>query len=115
MITKQNKQIYKVLTFAVCVLYLVSANQITVKASTIKGSKLVTGTQKLITDATGALTILSPVVAGLLVGWQAFKLKSAEDEQEEKVIRKKIKTIIIAGVMVFVGSSLVTIILNYYK
>lgn len=117
MLKRMKRNTNKKLKFLYCMLFLGLSNlaTVTVQAGSIEGSKAVTGTVALTKAITTALTVVAVPVAGVLIAWQFFKLKGAEDEAEERSIRKKMKTIIIGGAGVFVGSGLTTIILGFYK
>lgn len=80
----------------------------------MENSKLVTGTKDLLNDGAKALLGIVPLTTILLELWYNSKLQAA-DETEEKPIKKKMKSILICGVLAFVISSLVNIIIGYYK
>lgn len=86
-----------------------------VYAGTIAGSKMVTGTSALINDVVNALLIIIPVATVVLVIYRLFKLENAEDESDEKPIKRKIKSTIVIGVACFLVDTLFKIILGYYK
>lgn len=69
------------MAIAALTMFFLKAN--TVYASGISQSKLATGTQKLIGDATSWLMILAPVVAGLLIIYFCIR-RSAADEMDQK-------------------------------
>lgn len=112
---KFRNSIYKKIALLFMFINLCMINTNIAFASSIATSKAVTGTKNLITDVTKALIILSPLVAGILIGWQFFKLQNAEDDGETKMIKKRMKVILIGGIGVFIGSGLTTIILSYYQ
>lgn len=83
-------------------------------AGGLSSSKAVTGTKNLLQDATKVVTILAPIVAGVMAGWNGLKLSSADDD-EVKPIKKKIKICVIGGVVALIGGTMIQVILNYYK
>lgn len=84
-------------------------------ADSLKDSKLVTGSQKLFDDATNALLWIIPSITVVLIILQIPKLQAADDEQEARPIKKRIKTIAMWGAGAFVVDSVIKIILNYFK
>ena len=80
----------------------------------IQGSKIVTGTESLISDLTGWLLVLAPVLTILLVGY-FFLRKAASDEMDAKRWDNRIKVAIISCIGVVVASGLINVIMNYYK
>lgn len=83
-------------------------------AKTIKDSILVKGTEKLITDVSGALMVVAPAIGGVMYAFQYFKSTHAEEE-ELRVIKKKQKSIAIGVIGVFVASTIISIVATYYK
>ncbi|MFB5678085.1 Mbov_0395 family pilin-like conjugal transfer protein [Paenibacillus terreus] len=83
-------------------------------ASDIKGSKLATGTEKLINDVTTWLMILSPVVSGVLIIY-FFIRRSAADEMDQKKWNNRIVAAIISCIGAVLGSATLNIIIGYYK
>lgn len=82
--------------------------------ATMQNSKIVTGTESLISDLTSWLLILAPVLTVLLVGY-FFLRKAASDEMDAKRWDNRIKVAIISCVGVIVASGLINVIMNYYK
>lgn len=80
----------------------------------IQDSKIVTGTESLISDLTGWLLILAPVLTVLLVGY-FFLRKAASDEMDAKRWDNRIKIAVISCIGVVVASGLINVIMNYYK
>ncbi|WP_218571259.1 Mbov_0395 family pilin-like conjugal transfer protein [Paenibacillus oralis] len=83
-------------------------------ASDIKGSKLATGTEKLINDVTTWLMILSPVVSGVLIIY-FFIRRSAADEMDQKKWNNRIIAAVISCIGAVLGSATLNIIIGYYK
>ena len=86
----------------------------TVYASGISQSKLATGTQKLIGDATSWLMILAPVVAGLLIIYFCIR-RSAADEMDQKKWNNRIVVAIVSCIGAVIGSATLNIIIGYYQ
>ena len=63
--------------------FLMFATAMPAHASGIGGSKIVTGTEKLIGDVTTWLMVLAPIVAGLLIIYFCIR-RSAADEMDQK-------------------------------
>lgn len=82
-------------------------------ATKIEGSKLATGTQKLIADATTWLMVLAPVVAGLLIIYFCIR-RSAADEMDQKKWNSRIVTAIVSCIGAVIGSATLGIIVGYY-
>ncbi len=80
----------------------------------IQDSKIVTGTESLISDLTSWLLILAPVLTAMLVGY-FFLRKSASDEMDAKRWDNRIKVALISCVGVVVASGLINVIVGYYK
>lgn len=80
----------------------------------IQDSKIVTGTESLISDLTGWLLVLAPVLTILLVGY-FFLRKAASDEMDAKRWDNRIKVALISCVGVVVASGLINVIMSYYK
>jgi len=85
-----------------------------VSASGIQGSKLATGTEKLIGDVTTWLMILAPVVSGLLIIY-FFIRRSAADEMDTKKWNNRIIVAVVSCIGAVLGSALLNVIIGYYK
>ena len=83
-------------------------------ATKIEGSKLATGTQKLIADATTWLMVLAPVVAGLLIIYFCIR-RSAADEMDQKKWNSRIIAAIVSCIGAVLGSATLGVIVGYYK
>lgn len=94
--------------------FLMLANNTTAYASGISQSKLATGTEKLIGDATTWLMVLAPVVAGLLIIYFCIR-RSAADEMDQKKWNSRIVTAIVSCIGAVIGSATLGIIVGYYK
>lgn len=83
-------------------------------SGSIESSKLATGSQNLINDFTKWLTIIAIPVTVLLVIY-FFIRKGSADEQDQKMWQKRINTSLICGIGTILASSLVNIIVGYYR
>lgn len=95
-------------------LYLFLCSADTVYANGIIGSKLDTGTRRLIADATSALLVLAPVAAGLLIIYFCIR-RSAADEMDQKKWNNRIVVAIVSCIGAVVGSATLNIIIGYYQ
>lgn len=86
----------------------------TTGSGSITNSKLVTGTVDLLNDVTRVIQILSAAATIVLEGIQFFKLQNAT-EHEEPAIKKRMITILVGGVGILLVSTLVNVIMGYYK
>ena len=100
------------MAIAALTMFFLKAN--TVYASGISQSKLATGTQKLIGDATSWLIILAPVVAGLLIIYFCIR-RSAADEMDQKKWNNRIVVAIVSCIGAVIGSATLNIIIGYYQ
>lgn len=80
----------------------------------IENSKLATGTQNLISDSTKWITIIAIPITILLVVY-FFIRKGAADEQDQKMWQKRINVAFVCGIGAILASSLVNLIVGYYK
>jgi ABC-type molybdate transport system permease subunit len=83
-------------------------------ASGIGGSKVVTGTEKLIGDVTTWLMVLAPIVAGLLIIYFCIR-RSAADEMDQKKWNTRIIAAIVSCIGAILGSATLNLIIGYYK
>jgi hypothetical protein len=83
-------------------------------ASGVQGSKIVTGTEKLIGDMTTWLMVLAPIAAGLLVIYFCIR-RSAADEMDTKKWNNRITVAVISCIGAVLGSATLNMILGYYK
>lgn len=82
-------------------------------AGGINGSKIVTGTQKLINDVTTWLMVLAPIVSGLLIIYFCIR-RSAADEMDQKKWNNRIVVAIVSCIGAVVGSATLNLILGYF-
>lgn len=94
--------------------FLMLADSATAYAADISQSKLATGTEKLIGDATTWLMVLAPVVAGLLIIYFCIR-RSAADEMDQKKWNNRIVVAIVSCIGAVLGSATLNIIIGYYQ
>lgn len=94
--------------------FLMAANHTTAYAGSISQSKLATGTERLIADATTWLMVLAPVVAGLLIIYFCIR-RSAADEMDQKKWNNRIVVAIVSCIGAVLGSATLNIIIGYYQ
>lgn len=80
----------------------------------IQSNKVVTGTKKLFEDALGGLKIVGPAACALLAGY-FFLRKGGADEQDQKMWQKRINTAVVAAVGIVLITSIIEVILGYFK
>lgn len=97
---------------AAAIIFLMNAR--TAYANGIRDSKLATGTEKLIGDATTWLMVLAPVVAGLLIIYFCVR-RSAADEMDQKKWNNRIVVAIVSCIGAVIGSATLNIIISYYQ
>lgn len=83
-------------------------------ASGLESSKLVTGTQELMSDITNWLLIIAPTLTVLLLGYYLLR-KSASDEMDSKKWDNRIKVALLCCIGVVIASGLINVLLSYYK
>nr|WP_302020128.1 hypothetical protein [uncultured Acetatifactor sp.] len=86
----------------------------TAYATSVSQSKLATGTEQLIGDATSWLMVLAPVVAGLLIIYFCIR-RSAADEMDQKKWNNRIVVAIVSCIGAVLGSATLNIIIGYYQ
>lgn len=77
--------------------------------------KIVSGTEKLIKDASRWLLLLIPITGGLMVGWQQYMKKWAQEPGDIALRDKRSKAIAIASVIAFCADGLIAALLAYYR
>ena len=85
-----------------------------VMAADIAGSKIATGTQKLISDATSWLMVIAPTVTVLLIIYYLIR-KGMSDEMEHKKWNSRIVVSLISCVGAVVAAVLVNVLVGYYQ
>lgn len=84
-------------------------------ASTIKGSKLYTGTTKIFTDLSDALIVLAPIVGGAFVVYFFLRRSHSADDQERKAWDKKITGAFIGIIGAISASAIIKVVIAYYQ
>ena len=87
---------------------------ITVLASSLGDSKLATGTEKLIKDATSWLLIVAPLVTVVAIIYYLIR-KTMSDEMDHKKWNSRITTAIICCIGVVAASLTINLIVSYYQ
>ena len=105
---------YKKLSAVTLSAFLMFATAMPAHASGIGGSKIVTGTEKLIGDVTTWLMVLAPIVAGLLIIYFCIR-RSAADEMDQKKWNTRIIAAIVSCIGAILGSATLNLIIGYYK
>lgn len=83
-------------------------------ASGISSSKIATGTQKLISDATSWLLVIAPTVTVLLIIYYLIR-KGMSDEMEHKKWNSRIMVAIVSFIGAVVASVLINVLVSYYQ
>jgi len=83
-------------------------------ANNIQTSKLATGTEKLVKDATAWLLIVAPLVTVIAVIYY-FIRKTVSDEMDHKKWNTRISTAIICCIGVVAASLIINLIIGYYQ
>ena len=83
-------------------------------AGAIGGSKLATGTEQLIKDATSWLMVVAPLVTVVAVVYY-FIRKTVSDEIDHKKWDSRISTAIICCIGVVAASLIINVIVGYYQ
>ncbi len=89
-------------------------NGLPIYAGDIGGSKLATGTEKLVTDATAWLLVIAPLVTVIAVIYY-FIRKTVADEMDHKKWNTRITTAIICCIGVVAASIIINVIVGYYQ
>lgn len=85
----------------------------TVYADSIKESIFYTGTMKMLKDLGTALAIISPILAGVMVGY-CFLRKSAADDMDQKKWSNRINIAIFSGIGGALGGVIISLIGGYF-
>lgn len=98
----------------ISLLSLMLTMQTSVFADDIASSKAVTGTKKLIADATAAAAGLA-LISTVLIVVVCFIRKGAADEMDQKKWHTRIIIAIVCGVCATLSSALVSMVFSYYQ
>ena len=112
-VSKKIKKILKRITKITLAVSIIMSSK--VYASAAGQPAIVTNSIRLITDATGWLMLLIPLVAALMVGFWSFQKSMSDDQAQTADLNKKIKTTIISGAIGVSASGLVNFILGYFS
>lgn len=85
-----------------------------VMAADIQSSKLATGTEKLVKDATTWLLVIAPLITVVVVIYY-FIRKSMADEMDHKKWDSRITTAIICCIGVVSASLIINVLISYYQ
>lgn len=80
----------------------------------IAGSKIATGTVKLVSDATSWLLVIAPSVSVLLIIYYLIR-KGMSDEMEHKKWNSRIVVTIVSCIGAVVASVLINVLVGYYQ
>ena len=89
-------------------------NSLPVYATDIGSSKLATGTEKLVGDATTWLLVIAPAVTVVAVIYY-FIRKAMSDEMDHKKWNTRISTAVISCIGVVTASIIIKVIMAYYQ
>jgi ABC-type molybdate transport system permease subunit len=104
----------RLLTCAAMVYIALLIPQSAYAADDVSNSKIVKGTEKLISDVTTWLMVLAPIVSGLLIIYFCIR-RSAADEMDQKKWNNRIVVAIVSCIGAVLGSATLNLILGYYK
>ncbi|MDO9492009.1 hypothetical protein [Acetobacterium sp.] len=79
----------------------------------LTGFVWVTGTVKLLTDASLALYIILPLLALIVIGWNVIKRMQADDHEKVKY-KENMKTTFIYLVIGMTVNGFITLLLSYF-
>jgi len=105
---------YKKLSAFMFSAFLLFTASMTVFASDINSSTIVTGTEKLIGDVTTWLMVLAPIAAGLFIIYFCIR-RSAADEMDQKKWNTRIIAAVVSCIGAILGSATLNLIIGYYK
>ena len=97
----------------IAVLVAVAVSTLTTTAyADIAGSKIATGTVKLVSDATSWLLVIAPSVSVLLIIYYLIR-KGMSDEMEHKKWNSRIVVTIVSCIGAVVASVLINVLVGY--
>lgn len=109
-----KEKVIKILTTVSLLVFNIQLICINTYAAGIGDSKLFTGTKKLFNDMKAPLIGLSAGIAIVLIVYFLIRIKMS-DEQDAKIYKKRIVTVVACCIGIVLASSLLTVILSYYK
>ena len=77
--------------------------------------QIITGTKKLLTDASGWLTGIIALAGGLWLGFNALQYSMADDEAVKGQKKQAMKRVGIGTIIAASSSGLITFLLSYYS
>lgn len=86
-----------------------------VYADDLMNNKITTGLIKLLKDASTWIISIATVGIIVVISWNQFRKKWAEDEMEAKQFDKKTKASLIAYIIVICASTIVAVLSSYFK
>lgn len=108
------KKTKEILLSVFITIYFMLLTSFPVYAEGVQDSKLAKGTEKLITDLTTWLMILSPVVVGVLIIY-FFIRRSAADDMDQKRWNNRIVVAIVSCIGAVIASATLNLLIGYYK
>lgn len=111
---KQNRSLREKLKKAILTVSAVTLTLTQSVSADIAGSKIATGTVKLVSDATSWLLVIAPSVSVLLIIYYLIR-KGMSDEMEHKKWNSRIVVTIISCIGAVVASVLINVLVGYYQ
>lgn len=112
---KRMKILKKAGKTIICLLLWLQLGLTNVYAAGIGSSKLFTGTKQMLNDAKTPMIAISGIAAVVVCVYLFIRMKFAGDDVDAKMYKKRIVTVIGCAIGAVVISSVLTIILSYYK
>ena len=111
---KQNRSLREKLKKAILTVTAVTLTLTQSVSADIAGSKIATGTVKLVSDATSWLLVIAPSVSVLLIIYYLIR-KGMSDEMEHRKWNSRIVVTIISCIGAVVASVLINVLVGYYQ
>lgn len=83
-------------------------------AGGLEGSKIVTGTKKLLQDAGKVLVILGIIAGGVFMSYYGIRMAGA-DEQDKKGWKNRIMAAAIGTIIAVAAGAIITMLVKYYQ
>lgn len=80
----------------------------------LSSSKAVTGTTKLLNDASNVLLIVAPLVGVVCIIYFAVR-HAAADEMDQKKWKQRIVVAVVSVIVAILASSLISVLTGYYQ
>ena len=114
-VKNKGKEMVRVIIHSMVVaLFFFQSNLVYAKGGGIQGSKLATGTEKLLQDATAWLLVLAPVAAILCIIYFCIR-RGMADEMDQKKWNNRIVVTGVSCIGAVLGSTILNVVLGYYK